>query len=292
MRTWVAADAPASIELLRRATGDEQWPITALEKLAGPSPRGAPHTLAATIDDQVAGVAVLDGNRIRLLAVDPAYQRRGVGTALLDACVTAARTTGANALRTMDCAGNYVSPGINAGDHATIAWLRRRGFADAPPVNTNLLVDVRTNPKVSAAASAAADQRVAAAGYQVRRAGTDEPALLTAIERDFSRAWAFEVARALAFSTGGVHVAERNGELAGFAAHDGNNSGLGWFGPAGTWPAHRGHGVGEALLLRCLLDVARVHPVCEVAWIGPRAFYERVAGVAGERQFLVLTRQL
>ncbi len=91
---------------------------------------------------------------------------------------------------------------------------------------------------------------------------------------------------------GGVFVAWNDGGIAGFAAHDGNNRGLGWFGPAGTWPAHRGQGVGEALLLACLVEVARDHARCEVAWIGPRTFYERVAGIAGERQFWPMTRQL
>ena len=78
---------------------------------------------------------------------------------------------------------------------------------------------------------------------------------------------------------------------AAFAAIDGNNTGLGWFGPAGTWPAHRGKGLGEHLLLRCLVDAADDHDVCEVAWIGPRAFYERVAGTAGGRRFVVLTKE-
>ena len=40
--------------------------------------------------------------------------------------------------------------------------------------------------------------------------------------------------RALAHSPAGVHVALRDGAYCGFAAHDGNNRGLGWFGPTGT----------------------------------------------------------
>jgi len=74
--------------------------------------------------------------------------------------------------------------------------------------------------------------------------------------------------------------------------HDGNNRGLGWFGPTGTWPAHRGRRLGEALLMACLADVAEHHARCEVAWIGPRAFYDKVAGIAGERRFVVLRRAL
>ncbi len=84
----------------------------------------------------------------------------------------------------------------------------------------------------------------------------------------------------------------RDGAYCAFAAHDGNNAGLGWFGPTGTWPAHRGNGLGEALLVACLVDVAVAHEYCEVAWIGPRPFYDKVAGVAFDRRFVLLTKAL
>ena len=96
--------------------------------------------------------------------------------------------------------------------------------------------------------------------------------------------------RELARATPGVHVVLKDGHYCAFAAHDGNNMGLGWFGPTGTWPAHRGQGLGEALLVACLVDVAAEHERCEVAWIGPRPFYEKVAGIALDRHFVVLKK--
>ena len=142
---------------------------------------------------------------------------------------------------------------------------------------------MRGNPKLDRASSTR--------GYEVRRAEAGEAAALAAaIAAEFGGAWPFETVRAL--DGGGVHVAVKDGEYAAFAAHDGNNQGLGWFGPAGTWSSHRGRGLGEALLLACLRDVAAAHPQCEVAWIGPRRFYEQSAGVAGERRFTVLTKDL
>jgi hypothetical protein len=78
-----------------------------------------------------------------------------------------------------------------------------------------------------------------------------------------------------------------------FAAHDGNNAGLGWFGPAGTLPAHRGRGLGAALLLQCLLDVAEAgHEAGVIAWIGPREFYERTVGAVDDRMFVVMEKPL
>jgi GNAT superfamily N-acetyltransferase len=106
----------------------------------------------------------------------------------------------------------------------------------------------------------------------------------------FGGAWPFEIERAATRTPCGLFVAERDGRIAAFAAHDGNNRGLGWFGPAGTWPEHRGQGLGEALLIACLVDVAAHQARSEIAWIGPREFYTRALGPLATRKFAVLTR--
>jgi len=187
--------------------------------------------------------------------------------------------------------GNYLAPGIDERNVETIAWLERRGFVCGTEARENVVVEVRDNSRVTAGRLADAVAMIAERGYEVRRARLDErDALTAAIEREHGGAWHFEVARALAAD--GVHVATRDGAYCAFAAHDGNNRGLGWFGPTGTWPAHRGQGLGEALLLACLLDVAARQPTCEVAWIGPRGFYERVAGIASTRRFIPMTKKL
>ncbi len=72
-----------------------------------------------------------------------------------------------------------------------------------------------------------------------------------------------------------------------FAAHDGNNRGLGWFGPMGTLDTHRGQGLGEALLLGCLLDVVDRPDGGVIAWVGPVGFYSRACGAVPDRRFVV-----
>jgi mycothiol synthase len=231
-----------------------------------------------------------------VLAVVPDARGRGIGGALLEACLGAARGAGERRLRALDQPGNYLAPGIDERNAEAIGWLERRGWrrpVGAEP-RVNVLIDVRDNPRVSAAQAAELAARAAAAGYELRRARPDEHELADAVAAEFGGAWPFELRRALGHQPPGVHVAlaRRDGAYCAFAAHDGNNRGLGWFGPAGTWPAHRGRGLGEALLLACLVDVAAAHARCEVAWIGPRPFYERVAGIAAERRFAVLERAL
>jgi len=283
---------PEASAVLAQACAFDRAAEVADEKLFGAGPRGGARSLAAWDGDTLVGVAAVAGNRIRVLAVLPAARGRGAGSALLDACTDAARAAGETTLRTIDQPGNYLAPGIDERNAATIAWLERRGWHRQSELRTNVLIGVRDNPRVSTTRAAALAAAAAERGYQVRRAHPDERAVLDAVAAEFGGAWPFELERALGHDPAGVHVAIKDGAYCAFAAHDGNNRGLGWFGPTGTWPAHRRQGLGEALLVACLVDVAVHHARCEVAWIGPRSFYDKVAGIAAERRFVVLTRDL
>jgi GNAT superfamily N-acetyltransferase len=280
--------------LLARSCDFDRAADVAAEKLFGPSP--APHisvALAAREGDTLVGVAAMATRWLRLLAVLPEARGRGVGAALLAEATARARAAGATRLRSGDQPGNYLAPGVDVRNKDTIDWLVRRGFRQVAAYE-NLTVPLAGNPKVSPARAAELAAGCARAGYTVRRAGpTDVAPLLAMATTAFAAAWAFELERAL--TVGGVHiaVASDDGTIAAFAAHDGNNQGLGWFGPAGTLEAHRGKGLGAALLLPCLVDVAAAgHAEGVIAWIGPRPFYEKIAGARSERSFVVLEKSL
>jgi len=267
------------------------------EKLFEPGPHGAPTAFVAREGGAgtAIGVAAVGARWLRVLAVAPAARGRGVGSALLARAEDAMRAAQPVTARALGEPGNYLAPGIDERNADAIAWLERRGWTRGAERNTNVLVDVRTNPRVSSARAAELAAAARAHGYQIRRGHAGDVAgLIAAIAAGFGGAWPHEIARALAFDPPGVHVAIdlQSGDYSGFAAHDGNNQGLGWFGPAGTWPDHRGKGLGEALLLACLVDVAAAHDRCEVAWIGPRPFYEKAAGIVGERRFWPMTKSL
>ena len=247
----------------------------------------SPRAFGAWEGGVLVGVAAVCGRWLRVLAVVPGARRRGAGGALLAACEQAARESGETRLRVLDQPGNYLGPGVDERNVDTIGWLERRGFARQGEPRENVLVAVRDNPRVSAARAAEVAAKAATRGYEVRRARGDEFALVDAVANAFGGTWYFELLRALADS---VHVALKDGAYCAFAAHDGNNRGLGWFGPTGTWPEHRGQGLGEAVLLACLVDVAAAHSHCEVAWIGPRPFYDKAAGIASDRRFVGLAK--
>jgi GNAT superfamily N-acetyltransferase len=285
----------AARDLLARACEYDRAAAVAEEKLFGEA-AGLPwrQTLGAFRDQQLLGLSVVSGRWLRLLAVDPSARGAGVGSALLAAAERSAADAGETHLRALDQPGNYLAPGIAVENTRTIEWLLRRGWA-AGRRNTNLLIDVERNARATAEHAGALGERACGKGYRLRRAAlSDLPVILPAVAAEFSRGWAFEVEQAIRHPPGAVHLAWSGlGALVAFAAHDGNNRGLGWFGPAGTWPDHRGKGLAEALLVACLADVAAAgHRTCTISWIGPRAFYERCAGINGEQHFLVMTKEL
>jgi GNAT superfamily N-acetyltransferase len=279
------AALPEATELLAAACRFDPAARVAEEKLFGPAP--APHAsapLGAWRDGRLVGVAVVSGRWLRLIAVRPEACGHGVGRALVAAALDRARAWGATRLRTGDQPGNYLAPGVDARNQEALGFFAHLGFREVARYE-NLAVPLAGNPLVTAERAAALADAAAARGYTVRRAApADAPALAGFAATAFAPAWAFEVARA------DVHIAlAATGTIVAFGCHDGNNRGLGWFGPAGTAPEHRGAGLGQALLLPCLLDVAAAgHAEGVIAWIGPRAFYERTAGARSDRAFVVL----
>lgn len=292
----VAALDPEDLEAVRpiveAAFPFDRVGLVLEEKLLGPNGSRAGTALVAWEGQDPVGVIAMAGRWIKLFAVDPAHRGRGVGVKLLDLASTWVRNRGGGGkLRMMDHPGNYLSPGLDEREEAGRAWLQRHRFRPCSN-NVNLRVPLVGNPKVTEDRAEAACDHARARGYDVRRvARTEREALLRLAAEAFAPAWAFELSRALDQDPAAVFAAWKDGQPVAFAAHDANNSGLGWFGPAGTLTAHRGQGLGEALLLRCLLDVQGKPEGGVIAWIGPREFYERCAGAVEDRRFVVYEEQ-
>jgi GNAT superfamily N-acetyltransferase len=139
---WGEFGGSAAEEVEFRAEGSEE---------GGKSPSNdGPLCVVAVHDGLPVGVAAIDGNRIRLLAVDPAYRRRGVGTKLLHFCEAEARIDpDATKMWALGQAGNYLAPGVDECNLETIDWLVRRGWHKGSDIRTNLVVALRNNPLVT-----------------------------------------------------------------------------------------------------------------------------------------------
>lgn len=303
------ADLAAATAILGEALPHDGVAVVAQEKLlGGDGARAGRALLARSPGGEVVGVLAQAGRWIKLLCVGAGARRRGVGTALLEEARRAlpapaeAKAEGKEgkppALRLCDHPGNYLSPGLDERYEEARAFLGARGFRPVLQVQ-NMRAPVQQNPLVTAERAAELAAAAARRGYQVRRVDTSDEAevaaLLELARGAFAAVWAFELRRALGLLPGpalpegpGVHAAfDPSGAPVAFAAHDGNNRGLGWFGPMGTLPQHRGQGLGEALLLPCLLDVADRPEGGVIAWVGPIEFYRRACGANIDRQFVV-----
>ena len=255
------------------------------EKLFEDAPEEATAALAVRHEETLLGIVGLCARGptawIKLAAADPAKRRQGVATALLAQAESWARSTGARTLRLMDHPGNYLTPGMDVRYAEAIEFLARHGFTVAGE-NENLLLPL---PPPAAA-------RAPMHGYELRRARHADAAAVTALAREFSPAWAYEAGRAMDQDQPTVHVALQRGEPVSFAAHDGNNRGTGAFGPAGTLPAHRGRGLGQALLRACLHDIARAgHGQAVIPWVSDTTLYAQFGAVQGGR-YRVLVKNL
>jgi GNAT superfamily N-acetyltransferase len=255
-------ELPALRALLARAN-DAPYDLAAVaeEKCFGPGVSGEPRV---RVYGDLQGVAVTCGRYVRILAVDRDARRRGIGSALL----TDAEQHGATVIAAE--AGNYFTPGVVDTDTATRRFLETRGYAEKAATH-NLVAETRRleDSKTRRPTHAEAEH------------------VLTFIEREFGRIWRFEAARAFATELPQIFVTEEGGEITGFAVHDVNNRGLGFFGPTGVAKELRGRGLGCRLLLASLADLHRLgYARAVIPWTDALDFYRKCSGAEPANRFI------
>lgn len=258
IRTATPADLPALRALFARANdAPYDLSVVAEEKCFGEGIAGAPTTRVFEEDGQLLGASVTCGKWLRILAVDREARRRGIGTALLgEPTVIFAEP------------GNYFTPGVLLTDHATRAFFRARGFVETQ-TTWNLEVDLD-----------------GITGEAPRP--TDREQMLAFVEREFGRIWRFEAAKAFDVDPPKAFIDEA---MAGFAVHDVNNRGLGFFGPTGVAKSMRGQGIGCRLLRASLADLRRLgYRRAIIPWTDALEFYRKCCGAEPAHQFIAFTR--
>jgi mycothiol synthase len=217
-----------------------------------------------------AGVSVTGAKSLRILAVDREQRHRGIGSALLgDAEARGARIVAAEP-------GNYFTPGVVASDSATIKFFAHRGYKEI----------ARTQNLV-----AGANGEWGAGVFRATNATRDR--VLGFIENEFGRIWRFESSHACENDPATLVYVEVEGEIAGFAAHEANNRGLGFFGPTGVARAHRGRGLGALLLRASLADLHRLgYERIIIPWTDAIDFYRKSCGATVDAHFITMARPL
>jgi predicted N-acetyltransferase YhbS len=138
---------------------------------------------------------------------------------------------------------------------------------------TDMLVKLYTLPPVQPTID-----EMRARGVIVRRARPYEIARVAEfVEKHFARTWADEISVGYANKPTSVFIAIIEGEVVGFGAYE--CTCRGYFGPTGVDPAHRGKGIGQALLVACLNGLKEMgYAYAIIGGAGPTEFYARAVG--------------
>lgn len=216
------------------------------------------------------GVAVTCGRHLRVLVVAREARRRGIGTALLKD----AEEHGADVIAAEP--GNYFTPGVVDTDLASVAFFHKHGYIETRFTH-NLVADLTTGFSAS---------------EETRRATPEEQdRVLTFIEKEFGKIWRFEAAKAFDENPPRVFITEEQGEVTGFAVHDVNNRGLGFFGPTGVAKAMRGRGLGCELLHASLADLHELgYAKSVIPWTDALEFYRKCSGALPAHSFIAFAR--
>jgi mycothiol synthase len=260
--------------------------LVAEEKCFGAGVKGPPETLLAVDHDaMIQGVVVTCGNAIRILAVRRSARRLGIGSALLAAAEE--RLQGTRLVIGAE-AGNYFTPGVLDRDEETLRFFTHRGYQRSGETD-NLSVDVTPAERTLPAELTPPSAELPGRPYRASHARRSE--VLSWIERQFGAIWRFESEPSFDRDEVTMFLVDSEGSIAGFAAHDANNRGLGFFGPTGVSSKLRGRGLGRLLLLASLADLrARGFSRVVIPWTDALEFYRKSCGAVPEHHFIQLTR--
>lgn len=260
IRTASPQDLPALRALFARAN-DAPYDLAAVaeEKCFGPGFSGGTRV---RVWGDMDGAAVTCGKYLRILIVDRDARRRGIGTALLEDA--GATTIGAEA-------GNYFIPGV---PESLGPFFRARGYVQTAETH-NLHVDLANIHPTAA----------------TRPTHDDRDRVLHFVEAHFGRIWRFEAAKAFDTNIPQAFITEADNTITGFAVHDVNNRGLGFFGPTGVAKDLRGRGLGCRLLLASLADLRRLgHARAVIPWTDALDFYRKCSGAKPAHRFIAFGR--
>jgi GNAT superfamily N-acetyltransferase len=238
-------------------------------------------------------VAVDPAGSIPLLVVDPAHQRHGVGTALLDAAL---ERLGAVGTRTVQLGGggeSYIWPGVPDDLPAAVRFFSTRGWR-WDQVVIDLVGDLG-----AFRAPAGVYERAARSGTTIGMAGEREHPEVLAFEAEHFPSWLrwFErrdstvlVARDGSGRMVGSLLFRGPGPDLTFAPMLGRMAGM--IGCVGVAGRAQGRGVGSAMVVRAseLLRDAGTRS-CHISWTVRESFYARL-GYAPWRRYLMSRRRL
>ena len=97
------------------------------------------------------------------------------------------------------------------------------------------------------------------------------------VRERFDDGWASEAEVCFSYQPVSCFIAIKEGKIVGFAAYDAAYRNF--FGPTGVEKSFRGKGIGQILLLRCLMAMREQgYAYAIIGGVGPARFYEKAVG--------------
>ena len=223
-------------------------------------------------------VAVDQGGSIPLLVVDPAHQRRGVGTRLLEAGMGRLGQLGATTVALGSGGNDYIWPGVPDDLPGAVEFFRARGWGFDHTV-IDLVADLRRYE-----APAGVGERAGRAGITIEVMAGPERAEVMAFEAATFPDWVGWFER---LDSSALVARDRAGAVAGTLLFRGPlgatiyepllGPDAGTIGCVGVAAPARGAGVGSAMVARAseLLRDAGTR-ACHIGWTRRERFYTRV----------------
>ena len=218
---------------------------------------------------------------VKLLAVHPERRRQGWGSALLAKLLDAFALERVNRIRIAESAPNYLTPGLDVRYTPALHLFEKHGFKT---------IGEAYNMEASLPGEGYPTDQIP--GLTIKRAQRDDGPGVEKFVANEWKAWVPEVHCSLRRDPVAVHLALNGEEIVAFSAYEGNNAGLGTFGPMGTSPEYRGRGIGENLLKWCLTDLVHLgYERVTIPWVTSIGFYTKTVYATISRVFTRMEKQ-
>ena len=273
IRPFTAAADRAWVRLLWQAAMPPSWPVLP----AGIGQLG--EGLVAQAGPVPAGFVAFDrAGSIPLILVEPGYQRRGMGTGLLEAALQQLHAGSAASVTAGSGGAGYIWPGVPRDLPAAVSFFASRGWRHTHDT-LDLVTDLAGYRPLPGAAG-----RAVRTGVTITLAAAGDLAAVRAFEAAAFPSWArwFAAARP-------EHVLlarTRTGAIAGTLLLEGPGAdtvlapvlgpAAGTIGCVGVAPPLHGQGIGTAMVVRAseILSQAGVR-ACHIGWTTRESFYHR-----------------
>ena len=298
--TWNISEMDEVVALLNRASPEDRFELATTRGAVANDPDHDPSLLLCVREGRKIVGAIAAEIRlsrddppeppvghVKLLAVAPECQRRGMGGALLGAVERHFIEAGVATSRIFADPPTYLRPGVDFRLTSFVCFLLRRGYV-APQNAVNMIVDLATANLDTAADEA----RLGKIGIEIRRlAASDAETFRAYLGREWGWGWQWEAMQSFQRVPISAHLALRDGQIVGWSSY--NVDQPGHFGPMGVNPELRRSGIGSVLLKRCLADLRdEGRTEADIQWVGPITFYAREVGATLSRCFWQFEREL